>query len=552
MHWQVHFTALSSNQLDQIISTLYLSRGLTSDDQVHQFIYPASPLKLTPADVGLSQKSINNTVNRIHQAVKSSTPIIIYGDYDADGITATAILWETLHKLGATATPFIPSREEHGYGLSLAGIKDALKNLKSTSPPLFITVDNGVVAHQAAAHLQQLGIDLIITDHHQLPDTIPYCIELVHSTAISGAGVAWMLSKALDPEQAKDTLDLVTIGTIADMLPLTGPNRRLAVHGLKALRHTKRVGLYAIYEEAGIDDTEDFNAYHVNYIIAPRLNAMGRLSHALDSLRLLCTTDYSRAQSLARLLSSTNTTRQSLTIEYLDLAHGLITDQSVPVFILDHENFHEGVIGLVAGKLTETFYRPSIVISRSAKVSKGSARSIPEVNIIDAIRKHQQLLINAGGHPMAAGFSIETQHIKAFKQALTKTISMVIDAKSLTPTLHIDAQIHLDNITQELFSRLEAFKPFGTDNPEPIFCSRGVRVVDAKALGKNFAHLRLKLQSQSGNYYSAIGFNLAQTDVAKSILDSQTNFVDLAYHITENVWNGHRSLQLKLKDINLN
>jgi single-stranded-DNA-specific exonuclease len=558
MHWNILHTidSLAPKQRRRaVLAAIFQSRGLTNPAIQKEFLHPSDPLNLTLDQVGIDPLQVKTAIEHIHQAVAANTPIIVYGDYDADGITATAILWEALHQLGAQVTPFIPSRELHGYGLSIKGIEDALTSLKSSKTysknqsPLIITVDNGVVAHQAASFCHANHIDLIITDHHQLTDAPPDCLALVHSTQIAGSAVAWMLVKELSPELAQLSLDLVTIGTVADMLPLTGPNRSIVKAGLKALRSTKRVGLYVMYEGAGIDDDEVFSTYHINYIIAPRLNAMGRLKHALDSLRLLCTTDYARAQVLAQVLTDTNTTRQSLTLEYVTLAETLVKDSQAPIIVIDHPDFHEGVIGLVAGKLAETYYRPSLVISRGSETSKGSARSVKGVNIINLIREHDNLLINAGGHPMAAGFSIETKKIEAFKQSLLQTATKKINPEKLVASLTIDVTINITDVTDDLFYQLEELKPFGTGNRQPVFCSYQVRILEAKALGKDNNHLRLSIQTPEGTHLSAIGFNLAQTPAAQTLINTPSPHADIAYTIDENIWNGRRSLQLKLKDV---
>lgn len=553
--WQVPSIISSTGKdlrIQEILSTIFTSRGFNSKEQIDSFLQPPSPFTIDPADIGIDVAQLNKSVAKIHSAVAAKQPIIIFGDYDADGITATAILWEAIHSLGARAVPFIPSREEHGYGLSIQGIKDAISTLTlsdSDQNPLIITVDNGIVAHEAADYCAENNIELIITDHHQPGSTTPNCYSLVHTDVIAGSGVAWMLVKAIDPEIAETSLDLVTIGTVADMMPLSGPNRSIVKAGLKALKSTKRVGLYALFEETGIEEQADFSTYHINFVIAPRLNAMGRLKHAIDSVRLLCTTNYDRGHKLAQLLSDTNTTRQEITFEYLQLASDLVPDVDQNLIIIDADDFHEGVIGLVAGKLAETHYRPAIVISRGPDTSKASARSVKGVNIIDLIRTHDDLLINAGGHPMAAGFSIHTHQIEPFKTAILNTAQKSIQPDQLVPRQKIDAQIELDDISDQLFEKLEQLKPFGIGNPQPIFSILQARITDARALGKDQRHLKLKLQSKSGQFIQAIGFGLAKSPAGREIIDLNLVEADLAFAIDENIWKGRRNLQLKLKDV---
>jgi single-stranded-DNA-specific exonuclease len=552
MRWDIAHRIQAKKRIqrrEEIVAAILQERDITTKKARGAFLQPSDPMEITLTEVGIDEVEVKKAQDRIEQAIKDRQPVIVYGDYDADGITATAILWETLHQKGAQAHPFIPSRERHGYGLSVKGMEDALKEIESAVKPLVITVDNGIVAHEAAEYLKDQGIDLILTDHHQKSDTSPYHFALIHTDTIAGSGVAWMLAKALSREQAVNTLELVTIGTVADMLPLTGANRSIVKAGLPCLRNTKRPGLRALYDEAGVDDEEEFSTYHVNYIIAPRLNAMGRLEHALDSLRLLCTHDEDRAKKLAATLGETNSRRQDMTFEYVGFAHDMVGENPGSIIVLDHHEFHEGVIGLVAGKLVETYYRPSIVISRGEEISKASARSISGVNIIELIRRHEDLLINAGGHPMAAGFSLETAMIPQFIEKISQSATELIAKEQLEPLLKVDVEIRLNDIDDELYLALDELKPFGMANPRPVFATDGARLVDAKLVGKNQNHLKLILQDETGSRFHGIGFGLGEQSAVQQMLRDGIKRVDIAYTIDENVWNGRRSLQLRVKDI---
>jgi single-stranded-DNA-specific exonuclease len=321
MRWQINHdltqesTGSKEQRITAIINAILQSRGLADARQIKDFLQTVSPSSYTPDDVGIDASQLSRAVSLINRAITDQQPIIVYGDYDADGITATAILWETLHHLGAKAVPFIPSREHHGYGLSVKGLEDALKLVDSN--PLVITVDNGIVAHQPAQWLQDNAIPLIITDHHAPGDQLPQAESIIHSTKIAGAGVAWFVSKELSEKYAASTLDLVAVGTIADMMPLLGINRSFAKHGLDELGKSQRPGLEALLKQANVDLSQNLTPYHINYIIAPRLNAMGRLEHAIDSLRLVCTRNPQRAAILAEKLGATNRTRQDLTVDLL-------------------------------------------------------------------------------------------------------------------------------------------------------------------------------------------------------------------------------------------
>jgi single-stranded-DNA-specific exonuclease len=544
MRWQIHHDCTNSSPQD-ILQSILNHRGLNTTTAIQEFLTPTSPLDYQPSDVDIDNIQLQTTVQILKSSISNHQPIIIYGDYDADGITATAILWEALHSLKANAIPFIPSREQHGYGLSINGIHDAL-SLTSDQHPLIITVDNGIVAHEAATWLHQRNIPLIITDHHTKTDQLPQAQTIVHSTQISGAGVAWFLAKELASNMADPTLDLVTIGTIADMMPLFGVNRSLVKHGLNALRHSHRPGIKALFKQAAIPSDQPLSTYHVNYIIAPRLNAMGRLEHALDSLRLICTKNQSRAAQLASKLGNTNQTRQDLTIELLNFAASQVDSSSLqPVIISEDEQYHEGIIGLIAGKLVETFYRPSIVISKKKDVSKASARSIKGVNITELIRTQQHLLLNFGGHPMAAGFSIKTDKIDIFKHDLLDYAQKNIDTKLFEPVLDIDCSVNVSDITQDLYHQLQLLEPFGIGNKEPVFSLHQAQVISAQPVGKTGNHLKLRIKQGNTLPLDAIWFNLPHSVVPPRPGET----VSLAGTISMNTWRNKSFLQIILKDV---
>lgn len=533
-------------RLRSIVDAILSNRNITTDEQKDAFFNPPDPLSLSPESAHIDSKKLAKAIKRLNQAIADKQPILIYGDYDADGMTATAILWEALMAAGAKAVPFIPNRELHGYGLSVKGLVDALKPFgDATQQPLVITVDNGIVAHEAADFLKEKGFELIITDHHQLSDTLPQCAHLIHSTHISGSGVAWFVAKELSVDSAKNSLELAAIGTVTDLLPLTGVNRALVKHGLKHLSHTHRPGLKALFSEAGITSFENLDTYHIGYIIGPRLNAMGRLEDPMDSLRLLCTRSEPKAQKLAQTLGDTNKARQDITLDFITLAEELVTDPTSPLLIVSHEAFHEGVIGLVAGRLSEKYHRPSIVIARGIEISKASARSVPGINIIDLIRTQESFLINAGGHPGAAGFSLETAKVELFSAAMNTHARDTIKPEQLEKSLDVDCQINLSDVDWMLYEALEPLKPFGMQNPEPVFSVSNVKVIAARIVGRENTHLSLKLQDHGGKYYSAIGFGLARLVEDPNKLDR----ADLAFVLSRNDFNGSSSLQLRLKDI---
>ncbi|MEK7166097.1 MAG: DHH family phosphoesterase, partial [Patescibacteria group bacterium] len=286
---------------DKIIKLLLKNRGIISSKTIAEFLHPSDPYSLTAKDVGISLRDLKNALSRIQKAILNKESIVVYADYDADGITAGAIMWENLYRLGAKVMPYIPQRENEGYGFSKQGL-DSVKS--QYGPTLIISVDHGITAFEKIAYAKKLGIDVIVTDHHVKPKILPECI-IVHTTKLCGAGISWFVIKELlgsrlidDEEQKKELLSLATIGTIADMVPLTGPNRSIVKHGLNAIKHTKRLGLQALIKNAGVE-MEKLGTYEVSHLLAPRLNAMGRLVHAMDALRLLCTKQSSKAEELA-------------------------------------------------------------------------------------------------------------------------------------------------------------------------------------------------------------------------------------------------------------
>ncbi|OGY17322.1 MAG: hypothetical protein A2785_00420 [Candidatus Chisholmbacteria bacterium RIFCSPHIGHO2_01_FULL_49_18] len=563
---------------DEITRILLTNRGIVGEAETREYLTPQKPDHLTAGTVNISLRELKKAVKRIETAIRKKEHIVVYGDYDADGICSTAILWEALHSLGADTLPFIPLREKHGYGLSIKGIDDLLNSGKvrpsgkiptisrdvqsskvrqgrtlSKPPSLIITVDNGIVAFDAVEYAFRKGIDVIICDHHEKAKKLPKAMAIIHTTLLSGSGVAWVFAKEIirssrKKAAAQKTLDLATIGTVADMVPLLGPNRSLVKYGLSVLQKHSRIGLKLLLQEAAVEP-EALAIYHINYVIAPRLNAMGRLEHALDALRLICTKSPERARELAQKLGTTNRRRQELTEEMLNHAKKLsgrisASIGSKKILIIDHQDFHEGVIGLIAGKLVEEYYRPVIVVAKGGEISKASARSIAGFNIIKAIRKTEHLLIDAGGHPMAAGFTIRTENIQAFKKLMLRIASVELSPDLLQPKLSLDAQILLNDVTWELYEKLEGMEPFGIANPKPAFAIREMRVVNTRAVGREKQHLKLTL-AQGNETIDGIAFSLGNL-AAKLRGGSQ---VDVAATLEQNIWNGRKELQLRVKDI---
>jgi single-stranded-DNA-specific exonuclease len=528
MKWEI----LSKNSKD-IIGSLLKNRGIKNKED---FFNPKHPEKIKIKDLGIKKSAVSKAIKRIKLAKKNKEGVVVYGDYDADGICATAIMWEALFEMKLNVLPHIPDRFEEGYGLN----SESVEKLKSKYPNLglIVTVDNGIVAYAGIKKAKQLGIDVIVVDHHTNGKKKLEAYEIIHTTEVCGSALAYFFAKELG---YKSGLDLAAIGTIADQMQLLGVNRSIVKHGLKELNSTKRPGILALFKDAGV---ENVGTYEVNYIIAPRINAMGRLSHGLDSLRLLCTRDEAKARELAKQLSRTNTERQRIVDEVVIHTTKNVTDQKV--IVLAHESYHEGVIGLAAGKLVERFYRPAIVLSVKGDISKASARSILGFNIIENIKKLNHLILEGGGHPMAAGFSISTSKIEEFKKQINEIADKVLTDDLLQRKIKIDLRLDFDQITWKLYEVLKEFDPTGLGNPTPTFSTSDVEILDVRPVGQTAKHLKFKLK-QNEQIFDAIYFGGGgiYSDL------TPTTRLDVAYQIADNSWNGSTSLQLKIRDLKL-
>lgn len=547
--WQIAagFSGTGDPSVSEILRLLLANRGLTQRKDISEFLKPADPFSVKAADTGIDAGQIHRAVGRILTAVKDGESVVVYADYDADGVCAGTVMWETLHKLGCRVMPYIPHRVDEGYGLSEKGI-DAVR--KDHGASLIITVDHGITAYEKVEYAKRLGIDVIVTDHHVPPDRLPDT-TVVHTTNMCGAGVAWFLSKAVSEklgkgkETLRDLLAVAAIGTIADMVPLVSVNRSLAKFGLAELNRTTRVGLNALIAEAGLVQGT-IGTYEISHVLAPRLNAVGRLVHAIDAMRLLCTNDPRKAAQLAEKLGTTNRERQQLTSDTtIHAARGVTDAMTKKLLFVSHESYNQGVIGLVAGKLVEEFYRPAVVVSVGERVSKASARSIAGFNIVEAIRSVSDLLLEVGGHPMAAGFSVETKNLDALRQRLEKLAEERITEDHLKRILPIDCRIPLSQATQELWLKLQEFEPFGFGNPSPVFMSEGIRVLDIRKVGTDGRHLKLKVTDNAGLPVDAIAFGMG--DSYAEVTSGGT--FDIAYMLDMNFWNGNSKLQLKVRDI---
>lgn len=509
-----------------VFNQLLKNRQISSGD-LTKFISP------TLSDLGdpLKLSGVKEARDRILDAIKKGEKIVIYGDYDVDGISATAVLWEAVDSLGGKVLPYIPDRFSEGYGIN----SEAIKKLSDEGTKLIISVDSGVTAVEQITLAKKLGVDFIITDHHTLPTELPPALAIVHTTSLAGVGVAYKLAQSLIPDPA---IELVALGTIADVVPLTSENRILAKLGIEALQKTIRPGLLALYEEARLE-RKNIGTYEIGFVIGPRLNAMGRLEHALDSLRILLTRDPVRARDLAKKLGETNEERRRQTMEMVSHARLSVAEASKEkVWILSDVSYAQGIIGLIAGRLTEEWGRPVIAISEGEEVSKGSARSITGFNVVQAISSAKDLLISYGGHPQAAGFTVATKNIPLFRRRLTEYASKRLKDGDLEKRLLIDTKITEDEVTTELARKVATMAPFGPGNPNPLFVMTGLEVGEMRLLSEN-KHLRLGL-----GRFEAIGFGLGSR--GSEIRPGMK--IEAAFHLEINTWRERDKLQLKLRD----
>ncbi len=558
--WQLLNKQVPKNLMD-LESLLLLNRKIKT---AKDFFQPKRPDELTLSEVGLSLTSLHQFAARIKKAQAKQEKVVIFGDYDVDGISASAIMWQTLHTLGLNVVPFIPLRQKHGYGLSQKSLADLL----ALKPNLVITVDNGIVAHQPALLLHQAGVDLIITDHHQ-PKKVgangskkkrvsyPLAEIIIHSTKLCGASVAWMAMRQLVVElkssfAVNQLLDLAGMATIADQVPLLGANRSFAYHGLRQLRQTKNIGLQALIKQAGVKKNASIDEMTVGFRLAPRINALGRLAHGLDALRLLCSTSVVKVIQRAQVLADTNSERQHLTSEAYAEALQLVKQNHLDkqkLIIVASENFHEGVIGLIAGRLVQEFSRPALVIALGDDgLAKGSARSLPGIHITELLRQVERELLEVGGHPMAAGFGLKIDRLEKFKTALLQLADQTIDETLLISQKSAEAILPFDLINPATVEAINRFAPFGMANPRPLFIFQNLKIVTLKTIGADQKHLKLILSGVKNKTQSSSNSQLIELlwwRAGEKINQFKIGqLVDVLGTMENNEWRGQTKVQL--------
>ncbi|OGY57419.1 MAG: single-stranded-DNA-specific exonuclease RecJ [Candidatus Buchananbacteria bacterium RIFCSPLOWO2_02_FULL_46_11b] len=548
-------------EINPLILRLLYNRGIDSQKKVDEFLLPDYGENLYDPFL---LKDMEKAVKRIFQAVEKKEKILVYGDYDADGVTSSAILVEAITALGAPVEVYIPYRETEGYGLN----QEAAGELIKQKIQLLITVDCGISNVAEVETLNQGGVDVIITDHHHPPEVLPKPFATInpHLEAeypfhgLAGCGVAYKLVQALVLRQAdykvnqletgfeKWLLDLVAIGTIADMQPVLSENRVLVKYGLIVLQKTKRLGLLKLIELMSSNLTE-IDERVVGWQIAPRLNAAGRLNHASSAYQLLITEDLGEAQKLADELNQTNRDRQQLTDKINTEAKvvlGEVKDQKILVVI--GEGWPTGLVGLVAGRLTDEYHRPSLVISRYNGEIIGSGRSIEAFNIIEALEQCRPNLSRFGGHAQACGFTVKDEkNLAEFKDKIIELAQNQLTEQDIVPVINIDLQVSLEDIDWPLVEELEKFKPFGEDNLKPKFLAKDLTVTGLQSLGADGKHMRLMVKHNTSAIRKTIGFCFGSWCAKLKAGDK----VDLVFEVDINEWNGNKEIQLKIVDLAL-
>lgn len=509
-------------------------------------------------------KDMEKAVKRIYQAIDKKEEVLIYGDYDADGVTSSALLFDILDQLGIRADIYIPQREGEGYGLNSKSVKLIIERNYN----LVITCDCGISNFEEVETFNKAGVDVIITDHHKEPKKLPSAYAIIHAglkrekypfEKLAGVGIAYKLACGLlksdlfklgDKEKesvAKWLLDLVAIGTVADMVPLIGENRTLVKYGLIVLRKTRRLGLQKLYEIVGTN-VEKMNSNTIGFQIGPRLNAAGRIDHANTAFELLTTKNLDRAIEISNELNLKNRQRQEITNKLVSEAKEQIdcVDRDTKLLWVKNKNWSLGIIGLIASKLSQEYYRPSFVISWDGENWTCSSRGIDELDLIDIINKVEKKLIRFGGHKSAAGFTVNDKELSNVQKIIAKEIESRLKGIELIPSIYLDSEINLNDIDWNFWDDLNKFEPFGMNNNRPKFLIKDCKIRDVQYLGADNSHLKMTIE-QNSIIKKAIGFGMVK-DFPNLKVGQKIN---LAVEIGVNEWNGSRNLELYIVDLKI-
>lgn len=564
--------------LHPLAERLLRARGVENAEQAERFLTP----KLLHLHDPATLPGCVQAAQRLKQAVDEHQPIIIYGDYDVDGVTASAILYHTLKQAGATVSTYVPHRLEEGYGLNAEAIKSLAGS--ADSKPVIVSVDCGITANEPAAIAKDLGVDLIITDHHEFdPVNLPDAFTLVHpglqecqypNRDLCGAGVAYKLAwqfaleytgceqgGKLPDAYRKLLLDLLAfaaLGTVADVMPLIGENRAITTFGLSRISHTQCEGLNALIDASNLR-SEKIDSYHIGFVLGPRLNACGRMGHAKEAVELLTTATGERAKELAEYLHDVNDERKATERTISEQAKQMVLDAGYDqpdtrAIVLAHEDWHPGVVGIVASRLVEQFCRPTILlcIDPSTNTAKGSARSVDQVNLHDAISACDEHLTTFGGHAMAAGLSLPTANIEAFREALVAQVNNVLAPDDLVKNIRVDSALHLADCTVNVFKLIQSLAPFGRGNPKPRLILEGLTLDrPAQQMGSAGKHLSMHLRQGNpanpgtSQTIRAIAWNMG--DRAASL--PAGSVIDVVFQPAINEWRGNITAELHIMDL---
>ena len=556
----VDLSSLNNLRLHPLVAQTLIRRGITTP-------YAANAFLNLGATSSTPFPSIEKAVDRINSAIQHGEKVAVWGDFDVDGQTATTLLVQTLQALGANVTYYIPIRGKEGHGIHIETLKLILDN----DVKLLLTCDTGITAHKAIDYANSRGVDVIITDHHDLGETLPDATAIINPKLLpndhllanlAGVGVAYKLAETLLRSNdfgrlqpvteiaitSENLLDLVALGLIADVALLKGETRLLVQQGIQALRGTNRPGLKVMAELSGTN-LETLTEETIGFTFAPRLNALGRLSDANPAVELLITNDLARARVLATQIEGLNAQRRLLTSQVYEAAETKLREHpdllTEPAIVLSHPNWPGGVVGIVANKLADRYHKPVILFTESEDgVLRGSARSVEGLHITQAITTQKDILIAFGGHPMAAGLSLQTEKLAQFRKGLGKAIENQLGAITRQePVLQIDAWLGLDEINLELANALESMAPFGAGNPPLVLASRSVQLRSVSTIGRAKEHLRLTIEDANGNTQSILWWGGAGND-----LPEEGSIIDLAYSVRANTFRGKRQVTLQFED----
>lgn len=541
--------------ISKLLAKVFISRGIQDAHYVDDFLNPCIEKLYDP----FLLKDMAVAADRIIKAVESGEQIVIYGDYDVDGVTSTAVVYNFLSSVGANAGYYIPDRLDEGYGLSV----NAIEKVRNLGAALVITVDCGITAVEEVKYINSCNMQVIITDHHQCREALPEALAVINPRRpdctypfkeLAGVGVAFKLVHALCLKMNLGSsflryIDLVTLGTIADVVPLSDENRIIVKNGLSVLEKSDNKGINALMKVAALGG-KAINSYTVAFAIAPRINAAGRIGSALRSVKLFTVSDEQQADEIAIQLNEENRYRQDMEMEIIQQAIAFVEEcvdlKKEKIIVASAEGWHHGIIGIAASKIAERYYRPCILISEEDGMGKGSGRSIEGFNLFKALLHCENLLEKFGGHEMAAGLSIKLENLTEFKRLINEYADTVLTAADLIPCIKIDATIKKDDISLENVRELELLAPFGSGNPGPVFAYDGFKINEIRTVGEN-KHLKLRLEDNGLNL-DAIGFYMGE--LAESYCSS--DILDTVFTLEINTWNNYSKVQLNLKDIRLN